>query len=226
MRNRSGVLKEGKVEAIKNQLRYMQIDRAELRTGKTGEGGMVVEGVAIVYDTETVLWEGSSEEDREIIEAGAAGKSIASDDIRSLWNHDNGIVLGRTTSGTLELSDAKDGVHFRLFMPDSDEGRSKYESIKRGDVTQMSFRFDALKYTLDVLKDEERGRTVYTQRVSEMRVYEVSPVTFPAYETTEVYARSRDEVSLSAAAREASRAAERAAARDEVMADVLFLAKQ
>ena len=117
---------------------------------------------------------------RERIERGAFAGTL-SDDIRALWNHDTGLPLGRTKAGTLKLDEDAHGLRVEI----TQAGRDAVESIKRGDVDQMSFGFDVLEDSWD--KDAD-GMVIRTLR--KIKLYEVSPVVFPAYPQTSISARA------------------------------------
>ena len=161
----------------------------QFRTEKSEDGKQRAEGVAILYEEPTVLYEDSSTRYEEIIAQGAATKSLGEDDVRAVWNHNYDIVLGRKSAGTLTLEEAEDGVHVDIDFPDSEEGRGKFISVQRGDVNQMSFGFDILKES--VTEDSTGEKRVIRSRVEEIKLWEVSPVTFPAYENTKLNARDR-----------------------------------
>ena len=121
---------------------------------------------------------------RERIERGAFAGTL-SDDIRALWNHDTGLPLGRTKAGTLKLDEDAHGLRVEITPPNTQAGRDAVESIKRGDVDQMSFGFDVLEDSWD--KDAD-GMVIRTLR--KIKLYEVSPVVFPAYPQTSISARA------------------------------------
>ncbi len=123
---------------------------------------------------------------REKVQRGAWAASIANDDIRALWNHDSNIVLGRTKSGTLKLSEDKRGLKVEITPPDSFQFM---ETIKRGDVDGMSIRFTVQEQKFKNLdKEDETVRTILKGKL-----HEVSPVTFPAFPDTKVAVRSVQE---------------------------------
>jgi uncharacterized protein len=162
--------------------RYFQV---ELRAdGEQGESqAPALRGYAAVFDQLSVVLYGMF---RERIERGAFAGTIG-DDIRALWNHDSNLPLGRTKAGTLRLAEDSHGLRVEIDPPDTQAGRDAVESIRRGDVDQMSFMFDVLEDTWDQDGD---GQLIRTLR--KVKLYEVSPVTFPAYQGTSVSARAGD----------------------------------
>lgn len=136
---------------------------------------MVLEGYAALYNEPTDL--GAF---REMIAPGAF-EEVMQDDVRLLLNHD-GAPLARTKNGTLQLSDDEKGLLYRAELIDTQAGRDLYAMVERGDITQSSFGF-----TIERQEIQEDGLRVIT-KVG--RLLDVSPVTYPAYEATEVYARA------------------------------------
>lgn len=122
---------------------------------------------------------------REQIAPGAFAKSLGKDDIRALWNHDPNIVLGRNRSGTLSLAEDERGLAIEIVTPDTQLVRDMVLSpIERGDVSQMSFGFRTIS-------DEWRMQDGMPLRtLLEVDLFDVSPVTFPAYPDTDVAVRS------------------------------------
>lgn len=121
---------------------------------------------------------------REIIKAGAFAETIETDDVRALFNHDANYVLGRNKAGTLSLSEDDRGLRVRIKPPDTQWSNDLLKSIERGDITQMSFAFRSL----DEKWEKEDGEDV---RVLErVQLFDVSPVTFPAYADTDIALRS------------------------------------
>src|SRR5574343_64153 len=119
---------------------------------------------------------------REKIAKGAFMKSISKDDVRALWNHNPDYVLGRNKAGTLRLSEDDKGLAIEIDPPDTQRARDLMVSIKRGDVTQMSFAFSSVADSWD---NEKHVRTL-----TEVKLYDVSPVTYPAYPQTDIKARN------------------------------------
>lgn len=126
---------------------------------------------------------------RERIAPGAFAKTIQSGDIRALWNHDANIVLGRNKSGTLRMSEDSAGLYYECDAPDTQLVRDMVMSpIARGDVNQCSFGFRTISDKW-VKVDGEWLRTLL-----EVELFDVSPVTYPAYASTDVGLRSLAQV--------------------------------
>ena len=146
-----------------------------------GPGGSRIFGYAAVFDQESVDLGGF----REVIHRGAFAETIRTADIRGLINHDPNQVLGRNLAGTLELAEDKHGLRFLLHPPDTTTARDLLVSMKRGDVDQMSFGFEAVR---DRWETDDRGAL---RHLLEARLFDVSVVTFPAYPQTSAEARAR-----------------------------------
>lgn len=146
--------------------------------------GMRLVGYAAVFDTETII----GGMFREVVKPGAFKKTIKDKaDVRALFNHDSNIVLGRTKSGTLKLSEDERGLKVEVDLPDTQQARDLYKQIERGDIDQMSFGFNVVKDSWTRAQNENE---LPLRELRELRLFDVSPVTFPAYATTEVQARS------------------------------------
>lgn len=159
--------------------RYFPIE--ELRVDRQDGGSPVIRGHAAVFDRLSEDLGGWQER----IRPGAFTEAIAHDDVRSLWNHNTDLVLGRNKAGTLELVEDAKGLAVRIQPPSWATGQ--LETIERGDVSQMSFGFSVAKGD-DVWKTEG-GRNI--REVIRVRpLFEVSPVTFPAYRQTDVSVRA------------------------------------
>lgn len=113
----------------------------------------------------------------ERIAHGAFAKTIQDADVRALWNHDPNHVLGRNKSGTLRLAEDSRGLEYEVDAPDTQVARDLATSMERGDVSQSSFGFSKVRDDWGVTERDYPLRTL-----EEVRLFDVSPVTFPAYE--------------------------------------------
>jgi hypothetical protein len=159
----------------------------EVRAANSETGDIPVAGYAAVFNSRSVVmwdwWEGSFVEE---VEPGAFARTINNGDIRFLINHDPNLILARKSSRSETLRLSEDDVGLRV---EADMGPTSYAqdlaiSMRRGDVTQMSFGFRVLR---DTWAETEDGLPL--RRLQEVHLFDVSAVTFPAYEETEVSAR-------------------------------------
>jgi len=145
-----------------------------------------IDGYAAVFNSETDLGYF-----HEKIAPGAFAKTIADgDDVRALFNHDPNMVLGRTKSGTLRLKEDNTGLKFDVDLPDTQAARDLHTLVERGDVDQCSFGFYVRAEEVERRADGSVIRTI-----TDAQLFDVSPVTYPAYESTSCEARSAVEVS-------------------------------
>lgn len=122
---------------------------------------------------------------RERIEPGAFSQSIHADDVRALMNHDSNYVLGRNRAGTLDLSEDSQGLAIRITPPETQWARDLMVSMERGDIDQMSFGFQVQPGGDHWDGDLDNPVRVLTN----VRLFDVSVVTFPAYPQTDVSLR-------------------------------------
>jgi len=125
---------------------------------------------------------------KEKIHRNAFDDAIKDGDVRALKNHDSNYLLGRTSSGTLRLKTDSTGLRFEVDMPDTTIGRDTLEEIRRGDLDGCSFAFTVTEDDWKYNEDGTVERTIL--KVGEL--YDVGPVTYPAYPDTSVAARSLD----------------------------------
>lgn len=147
---------------------------------------------------------------REIIAPGAFSQAIKGD-VRALVDHDSGRVIGRSTAGTLRLSEDATGLAVEIDLPDTSDGRDTATLIERGDITGMSFGFIVTKETWD-----ETGE-MPTRTIHAVDLREVSVVAFPAYEETSIALRSLDEARKQKGLHNHTAASRRIAARKAKM---------
>ena len=128
---------------------------------------------------------------REQIAPGAFADTIKGDDIRALFNHDPNMVLGRTRNSTLALEEDNKGLRYVITPPNTTWADDLRVSIKRGDITQSSFGFEVVD---DSWEGEDTKSPLRTLR--KVNLFDVSPVTFPAYTQTSVKARSMTDLDM------------------------------
>jgi HK97 family phage prohead protease len=166
--------------------------------------GQYVEGYALTFDTPTVLYELDGIEYKEMIDARALNASDMSDVIFN-YNH-SGKVMARTRNNTLELTLDERGLFVRAKLDGTEEGRKLYDEIRGGYIDRMSFSFVVSEQRYD---KENRMRVITGIR----KIYDVSAVDIPAYDTTSISARSFFE----AAAEEERKALDSAAERRKLL---------
>lgn len=143
-----------------------------------------VHGYAALYENTTSEMGWFDEE----IAAGAFDGADTSD-VRALFNHDPNWLLGRTKSGTLKLNIDEKGLSYEFDAPNTTAGNDLLEMLRRGDVSQSSFAFTIKKEAWIEGKGMKRPK----RRILEIdRLYDVSPVTYPAYPDTTAAKRSFD----------------------------------
>ena len=143
------------------------------------DSGMTISGHASTFDEPYDLWGF-----REQVARGAFKKSLKEADVAALWNHDPNVVLGRNKSGTLRMMEDATGLRYEVDLPDTQAARDLYTLIQRGDVYQSSFAFEIVKESWDYPKDDSRELPLRT--IKEVRLFDVSPVTYPANPATDV----------------------------------------
>lgn len=155
----------------------------QFQTREEGEE-LYIEGYFAVFNSIYEIWDKATES----IAPGAFTETLKDADVRALINHDTRLVLGRTKAGTLELKEDERGLWGRILInPNDQDAMNLYERVKRGDVDQCSFGFEIVREETEIRDDGS-----YHWTIIEVRLYEVSVCTFPAYEETEVSARKRD----------------------------------
>ena len=142
---------------------------------------MIVEGQAVTFESETTLFKWGETEYKEVIDRNAFNEADMSDVIFN-YNH-SGKVVARTRNNTLKLNIDSNGLNIEARLDGTDEGRKLYEEIKGGYIDKMSFCF--------TIKEESYNQETHTWRVLKIdKLYDVSAVDIPAYDTTSISARS------------------------------------
>ena len=170
------------------------------------EDGMIVDGYAATFNQPYTLWESDGYTVREQISPTAFDNTDMSDVIMQ-YDHE-GRVFARISNGTLELSTDNHGLHVRADLSGTEIGRQLYEEIKGGYTDKMSFGF-----TVDtderIITEENNQYTVLRTITGIRKLYDVSAVSLPANNATEISARAFCEGVIAEAAEERRAAAER-----------------
>lgn len=163
----------------------------EMEVRALENGAPLIDGYAVVFDSwSEVMLDARGRRFRERIAPTAFDRALGQQpDIRALWNHNADKPLGRTRNGTLRLTKDGAGLRIELQPPETSWGADAVTSIRRGDVSGMSFAFAAQRDGGDAW--EKPGPDGISHRtITDADLYEVSPVTFPAYPATQVMVRS------------------------------------
>jgi len=190
------------------------LSQAELRAD---EGRMLV-GYAARFDVVADIGPPGTPFFREVIRRGAFSRALAEkQDVRALFNHgEEPLPLGRTSAGTLRLSEDNVGLRFELDVPDTTFARDLLVSIQRGDVSDMSFAFRPVREVWDDSSNPP------LRELLDVDLFDISPVVFPAYQGTSVGVRSAADVLAEHAAEvQVPSADAQTAERDEQVLDVL-----
>lgn len=149
----------------------------------SSDDDMTVSGYFAVFDQPTELGPG----EKEVIKRGAFTESLKRAEVVALWNHDSQKILGRTSNDTLELEEDDHGLKGALHIAPTSYGKDVYQLIKRGDLVGCSFGF-----FVDDYRDIAKDGTV-THEITKAQLLEVSVVTWPQYEQTEIAVRSKND---------------------------------
>ena len=173
--------------------------KSEFEIRKASETDPVkISGIAAVVNSPTILYESNSNGQLfrmiEIVKPGAFDDCL-DNDVRALVNHNPEKILGRTKAGTLRLSvDGKGNLGYEIDPPETSYSKDLQESINRGDISQSSFAFDVAPDGQTREVKETDSEYIVTRTITKFaNLYDVSPVTFPAYEDTETSIRSKFE---------------------------------
>ncbi|HNX44139.1 MAG TPA: HK97 family phage prohead protease [Bacteroidales bacterium] len=145
------------------------------------DGSRHVVGLAVVFNKRAPIGDFFEQVAPEAID-----DDVLNQDVRCLFNHDSNFVLGRTKAGTLKLTKTAEGLEYSLDMPVTTFGNEVLTAIKLGNVSGSSFGFTVKK---DEWKELPGG--IYLRTILKIgKLFDVSPVTFPAYADTTVGIRS------------------------------------
>ncbi len=186
MPEQKGMMPESEIRA------YREINKLEVRTASS-ESTRTVGGYAVKYNSPELIQTRYGDCWLEEISADAFKNSLleikSGRVIKALWNHETGKPIGSTAAGTLRFKEKDStGLNYDVDLPENSWGNDIYESVKRGDVDGSSF---AMRVKKDIWsKVDYEGKTVMKRTITEAELVEVSPCTFPAYNSSEISCRS------------------------------------
>ena len=168
-------------------IRRLDVDSFELREV---DGEMTINGHAAVFDR---LSEPIMGMFRERIVPGAFARSLqdAARDVFALWQHDTSMPLARRSKGTLRISEDAKGLAVEIDLPDTSYGRDVAANVRSGLVDKISFGF-SVPPGGDTMTKERDENGLPIRELRDVDLFEVSPVTLPAYPDTSLSARSRE----------------------------------
>jgi len=180
-------MKDGKPTVPNLERRTMPV---EIRAKNEEESAApCIRGHAAVFNTPSELLAGCF---REVISPGAFAEAFKEYDTRALFNHNPNFVLGRASAGTLRMQEDADGLAIEIDPPDTSFARDLEVSMRRGDIKEMSFGFSVAENGQRWERDPD-GSGNWTRTITKFeRIYDVSPVTYPAYTETDCAMRSLD----------------------------------
>jgi HK97 family phage prohead protease len=163
------------------------IEKREFRMEHVEHDGHTIRGYAAVYNSDSE-WMGGFYEQI----ARGAFDDVLDNDTRAYFNHDENLLLGRVSSGTLRIGTDARGLYYEVDLPNTSYANDLVELMKRGDVNQSSFAF-----LIERDRWEERDGKTYRIIEKVSRLLDVSPVSQPAYEsaTSELVTRNNTPIS-------------------------------
>ena len=175
---------------IRSDREYRRIDVTGLEVREEQDGKKIVEGYATTFGNEYRLWGDAYYEVRESIDAHAFDNADMADVIMQ-YDHE-GRVFARKSNGTLEVQPDEKGLHIRADLGGTELGRQLYEEIRGGYTDKMSFGFTVSKQ--ERTEEQVEAKTIVHRRVTGIKkLYDVSAVSLPANDATEISARNFSE---------------------------------
>jgi len=150
--------------------------KLQTRAASGSSPGKVI-GLAAAFDSETVI----AGQFREVIRPGAFTESLNTADVRALFNHNSGALLGRQSAGNLNVWESSRGLEFELALPNTTLGRDTWELVRSGNLTGMSFGF-----AVQSERWSDQRTALPLRELLAVDLMEISIVTWPAYDATSV----------------------------------------
>lgn len=172
-----------------NEREYRIINAKAMEVREEQDGRKVVEGYATTFNEEYKLW---GDERYQVLESvdGNAFKDTDMSDVIMQYDHE-GRVFARTSNGTLKLEADSHGLKITADLGGTEQGRQLYEEIKGGYTTKMSFGFRVKTAERMIEEDEVTGNVTVHRKITAIeKLYDVSAVSLPANDATEISARN------------------------------------
>ena len=175
---------------IRSDREYRRIDVTGLEVREEQDGKKIVEGYATTFGNEYRLWGDAYYEVRESIDAHAFDNTDMADVIMQ-YDHE-GRVFARKSNGTLEVAPDEKGLHIRADLGGTELGRQLYEEIRGGYTDKMSFGFTVARH--ERTEEQVEAKTIVHRKITGIKkLYDVSAVSLPANDATEISARNTSE---------------------------------
>lgn len=172
----------------KTEREYRDINLSTIETREAEDGALYVEGYATTFNTFYVLYDDGEYRIEEQVDA-AAFEGADMRDVIMQYNHE-GRVFARIKNQTLEVAPDAHGLHIRARLDGTDIGRQLYQEIRGGYTDKMSFGFTVAQEKRERIRDNDHNKTVIKRTILKFRkIYDVSAVSIPANDTTEISAR-------------------------------------
>jgi len=195
------------------EYRDINLDAMECRTLENGQD--VVEGYATTFGAPYLLWEDGEYRMWESVDPHAYDETDLSDVIMQ-YDH-KGRVFARSGNGTLQVKPDSHGLHIRSYLGGTDIGKQLLQEIRGRYTTKMSQGFRVAKDERRVVRDQENGKTdIYRTILKIAKLYDVSAVSLPANDATEISARNYGEGVIAEVRGEIAAEQARARKRDQI----------
>ena len=176
----------------KTEREYRDINLSTIETREAEDGALYVEGYATTFNTFYVLYDDGEYRIEEQVDA-AAFEGADMRDVIMQYNHE-GRVFARIKNQTLEVAPDAHGLHIRARLDGTDIGRQLYQEIRGGYTDKMSFGFTVAQEKRERIRDNDHNKTVIKRTILKFRkIFDVSAVSIPANDTTEISARDLQE---------------------------------
>lgn len=175
-----------------NEREYREIQLRAIEIRETQDGKKIVEGYATTFNEEYKLWGDAQYQVLEMVD-GRAFDNCDMSDVIMQYDHE-GRVFARTGNGTLKLEADEHGLKITADLGGTELGRQLYEEIKGGYTNKMSFGFRVRTQERTVEEDKVTGNVTVHRKITAIeKLYDVSAVSLPANDATEISARNISE---------------------------------